>query len=122
VLVSRCHAKIAASEFQSTNTIRVVHGDATTTEDLSEATVVFIYLVPKGIAKVQALLEAVVRTGGRVVSNVFAVPGWTPTTRVLAKGLPVYLYDSVACLPPTTPGVDRAGDAVLLEHPAHGGC
>jgi SAM-dependent methyltransferase len=77
--------------------VHVLHGDATRVEDLAGATVVFIYLVPAGITKVQPLLEAVLAAGGRIVSNVFAVPGWVPTDRRLAKGLPVYLYSSPEC-------------------------
>ncbi len=74
--------------------IRLVHGDATTTADLAGATVVFVYLVPTGLRIVKPLLEAVVASGGRVVSNIFSVPGWKPSDKRTAKGLPVYLYRS----------------------------
>jgi SAM-dependent methyltransferase len=110
VLVARCHKRIqealpeleavfgAPREGYPHPRVHVVQGDATVVEDLAGATVVFIYLVPAGITKVLGLLEAVLCAGGRIVSNVFAVPGWVATNRKLAKGLPVYLYDAPDCM------------------------
>ena len=110
VLVARARARAEEALPDITSTfgpaadggprVRIVHGDAATSADLAGATVVFVYLVPTGLKIVRPLLEAVVAGGGRVVSNIFSVPDWTPTEKRVAKGLPVYLYASPAALPP----------------------
>jgi hypothetical protein len=74
--------------------VRVIHGDALEPrDDVPPPTVVFVYLVPAGLAKVLPVLTATLQRGGRVVSNIFGVPGWTPTQRRTARGLPVLLYE-----------------------------
>ena len=73
--------------------LSVIEGDAVELADLTEATVIFIYLVPKGIDLLKPRLAKAVRRGARLVSNMFSVPEWTPSRKVATpKGLPVYLY------------------------------
>jgi precorrin-6B methylase 2 len=55
-------------------------------------TVVFVYLVPEGLERVKPLLAAVLERGGRVVSNMFKVPGWEHKTQRVARGCSIYLY------------------------------
>lgn len=46
--------------------------------DLSEATVVTLYLLPELNAKLRPKLLAELRPGTRVVSHEFGIPGWAP--------------------------------------------
>ena len=70
----------------------IVHADALTV-NMQEATVIYVYLVPEGLRKVlPKLLDARAR-GCRVLSNIFAVPGWEPTRIVEYRGgLKLYVY------------------------------
>lgn len=90
VFAERATAAVAAKGLQ--DTVSIVHGDAVEVVDTSTATVVFVYLVPEGLAKVAHHLQAARDRGARIVSNMFGVPGWTPTKTERIKGLPVYLY------------------------------
>jgi precorrin-6B methylase 2 len=75
--------------------VTVIHGDACGAEAaiaLDTATVVFVYLVPAGLARVKLSLEKVLSRGGRVVSNMFSIPGWQASETKTARGCKVYLY------------------------------
>ena len=59
------------------------------------ATAAFVYLVPTGLALVQAGLLGVLQRGGRVVSNVFRLPGECHAflrQRLVLRGAPLYCY------------------------------
>lgn len=45
---------------------------------LYDADAVFVYLLPKALAIIAPRLDAELRPGASVVSNAFALPGWTP--------------------------------------------
>ena len=49
-----------------------------TTADISDATVVTLYLLTSGNATLKPLLERQLRSGTRVVSHAFPISGWTP--------------------------------------------
>ena len=51
-------------------------------EDLSEADVVFVYLMPKTLGKLKKKLETELKKGTRVLSNSFQIPGWKVKDRV----------------------------------------
>ena len=59
--------------------VRIVHGNALDA-DLRDATVVFLYLLPKGNARVAAKLAAELRPGARIVCHMFRMPAeeWEP--------------------------------------------
>ncbi len=75
---------------------RIMRGDILST-DLSPATVITLYQLPAVNERLRPLLEAQLRSGARVVSLDFPVPGWT-AVRVVTATLPdgsqhaVYLY------------------------------
>ncbi len=70
----------------------VVHAGDARAADLSAASVVFVYLVPAGLAAVRAALEGVLARGGRVVSNMFKIPDAEPDETRDARGCKIYLY------------------------------
>lgn len=96
-LVQRARARVAAAVAgggagaAAAALVAVEHGDACAA-DAAGASVVFVYLVPAGLEKVKPLLSAVLRGGGRVVSNMFRVPGWAHDAHESVRGCSVYLY------------------------------
>jgi predicted O-methyltransferase YrrM len=62
---------------------------------LADAALVACYLYPGAMARLRPKLEAELPPGALVVSNSFAVPGWTATDKRIADdqyASPVYLY------------------------------
>jgi len=57
--------------------VRIIQGDALKV-DLSEATVVTLYLTTDGNEAVRPNLEKYLKPGSRVVSHDFSMPGWKP--------------------------------------------
>ncbi|MEW6490786.1 MAG: SAM-dependent methyltransferase [Thermodesulfobacteriota bacterium] len=78
---------------------------------LARAVLVVCYLYPGGMARLRPKLEAELPAGALVVSNFFAVPGWTPLAVHRAadlEGSPVYLYRMPAPPgPPSRPAGER---------------
>ena len=65
---------------------------------LNDATKVFVYLLPKGLNKVKALLEeASNKRDIKVASYMFKIPDWTPMDidRSAKGGCPIYLYELI---------------------------
>jgi hypothetical protein len=65
-----------------TQLVRIVHGNALEA-DLSDATVVFLYLLPKGNARIAAKLAAELRPGARIVTHMFRLPAEEWEARLL---------------------------------------
>jgi hypothetical protein len=63
---------------------------------VSEATAVFLYLVPAGIKTILPILEKVrQKSNRRIVSYLFSVPEWEPDEIGRGKAnLPLFLYRS----------------------------
>lgn len=74
---------------------------------LAHGALVVCYLYPGGMARLRPKLEAELPAGALVVSNFFAVPGWTPLAVHRADDLeasPVYVYRTPAApVPPAVP-------------------
>lgn len=65
-------------------------------EKLDEATVIFAYLIPKGLTRIEQRIRRVVDAGTcrLVICNMFRLPGWTPLhTITYSPGLRLYVYD-----------------------------
>ncbi len=62
--------------------------------NLSQADVIFCYLMPKGMDRLKPKLETELKPGARVFSRTFAVPGWLPmAVHCFGKyASPVYEY------------------------------
>lgn len=60
--------------------------------DLSEATVVTLYLLPQLLNKLSPKLQSELRPGARVVSNHFAIDGWAPEAEEQVDGAKIYLW------------------------------
>ncbi|MEM1643748.1 MAG: SAM-dependent methyltransferase, partial [Desulfurococcaceae archaeon] len=57
--------------------IRIIHGDMFEA-DISEATIVTMFLLTSVNEKLRPKLERELRAGARVVSHEFRIPGWSP--------------------------------------------
>jgi hypothetical protein len=67
--------------------VQIVHGNALEA-DVSSATVVFLYLLPKGNARVAAKLAAQLRPGARVLTHMFRMPPAEWEARLVATRAP----------------------------------
>lgn len=89
-LCIRANENVTASNLSSQVTI--MHNNVLDV-DISEATVLFIYLVPEGILKLKDVLLCALERGVRIVTYVFSIPGITPVSTVLyKKSVKIYLY------------------------------
>jgi len=63
--------------------------------DFSAATVLLLYLVPKGLAHLQPKLDALRSSAHtvRVVANFFSVPGWAPLQQHIDKRCRLHYYE-----------------------------
>lgn len=84
--------------------VRLVRGDLLR-QDFADADVVFCYLMPALMARLQEPLGRL-RAGSRVVSHRFPIPGWVPEKILLRTSRrpfpPVYLYRATGA-PPSPP-------------------
>jgi len=88
-------ARINAKEQGLEEKVTFLHADVMTV-DLSEATVVFCYLITKASTALKPKFETELKPGTRVVMESFPVPGWKPA-KVLTRDYKTYfLYN----LPP----------------------
>lgn len=87
-------ARINANLCAKKRFIKIVHADATQF-NFSNATHIFLYLVPKGLSILSSRLKALLEKNCRIVSYVFSVPEVTPVREVRTKaGLKLRLYTS----------------------------
>jgi len=95
--------------------VSVRHGDALEVP-LDDATAVFVYLVPKGLKLVApALKEVLRRSGARVVSYLFSVPGLKPASFKEYKSTKVYLYDRTSLSEENVDETDKGVASVLPQ-------
>lgn len=71
--------------------VRFVEGSFFET-DLSEATVVTMYLLPKINERLRPKLLAELEPGTRIVSYAFEMGDWKPRRTEYVKGIPIYLW------------------------------
>ena len=95
--------------------VRFMRQDAVTV-DLSEATVVTLYLTPLGNIKLQRRLAEQLRPGARIVSHDFQMPSWLPEKKEKveipgAVGATLYLWRISAALEQPSRNVLFAGAA-----------
>jgi len=86
--------KTALQEIQARNLtgkITIVNGDLFSA-DLSEATVITLYLSYWANKELKPKLERQARPGTRIVSHDFEIPGWRPTRKTRSHGDTIYLY------------------------------
>ena len=73
--------RLAITEHHLEGRVRVIQGDIFA-QDLSEASVVTAYLLPKSLGKIAAMLQTQLRKGTRVLSVNDEIPGWKFTKRL----------------------------------------
>ena len=86
--------KEALAMFESKNLIdrvKLIKGDLLSA-DLSEASVIAIYLTGTGNDKLRSKFEEEVKPGTRIVSHDFGVDGWKPAKVECFGGHKIYLY------------------------------
>ena len=66
--------------------------------DLSEATIVTLYLTTSGNNKLKPKLSEEAPMGTRIVSHDFEFPGWSYTKKESFRGHTIYLYTIPDCL------------------------
>lgn len=81
--------------------VSVICGDACVA-DLSEATQIFVYLVPQGLKLLEPNLREALQRGVRIASYTFSLPGWTPDDVLTAESrsaeCKLWIYKSARCL------------------------
>lgn len=75
----------ATSASADHESITIMHANALTV-DLSNATAIFVYLVPEGLKCSATKLHDLLRRGGRIASYMFSVPNLTPASEFSSKG------------------------------------
>lgn len=86
--------KTALQEVETRNLaekVTIVNGDLFNA-DLSEATVITLYLTYGANKKLKPKLEREARPGARIVSHDYEMPGWQPTRMERLRGDTIYLY------------------------------
>lgn len=78
--------------------VTVIHDDLLNA-DLSEATVIALYLTTSGNRKLKPKLTQEAKAGTRIVSHSFPVEGWSHTQRESFHGHTIYLYTLPDSLP-----------------------
>jgi len=73
--------RLAIREHHLEGRVRVIQGDIFE-QDLSEASVVTAYLLPKSLGKIAPLLQTQLKKGARVLSINDEIPGWKFTKRL----------------------------------------
>ncbi|CBJ26045.1 conserved unknown protein [Ectocarpus siliculosus] len=95
--VDRALTRVADAQLE--HKIKVVHGNVLDV-DIVEATAVFIYLVPAGMAALKEALVSALRAGARVVTYVFSIPGLDPVRVETFKATKIYLYTAASVATP----------------------
>eukprot|EP01032_Pedospumella_encystans_P015222 gene15222-17428_t len=73
--------------------VRIMH-DNVLNIDFSDATCIFVYLVPEGMKLLQPSLLEALRRGVRIVTYVFSIPELTPAeVRVYKGSTKIYFYN-----------------------------
>eukprot|EP01029_Cantina_marsupialis_P028524 TRINITY_DN776336_c0_g1_i1.p1 TRINITY_DN776336_c0_g1~~TRINITY_DN776336_c0_g1_i1.p1 ORF type:complete len:167 (+),score=24.90 TRINITY_DN776336_c0_g1_i1:114-614(+) len=86
-------AKQAVEKNSVSDKVSIIHGDACCF-DFSFASVVFVYLVPKGLQQLKEKFVSFLKSGGRIVTYVFSLKDLPPVEKCSVRGLNIYLYCS----------------------------
>jgi len=81
---NKCVRKVKELGLQ--NQVSIVHGNVMDVS-LKDADVITLYLLTRSNEKLKPNLERDLKTGARVVSHDFSMPGWTPTHVEETKGV-----------------------------------
>lgn len=76
--------------------VKILSGDLREI-DLSDATIIVLYLLPEAIVELTAKLQqAILRSGARIICNTWGPKAWTPAKRIscgFANNVTLLLYD-----------------------------
>lgn len=60
--------------------------------NITDATLIFLYLVPDGLKKIQSIIEPLYEKGVRIVTYIFSLPYITPIKIEHCRGVKIYYY------------------------------
>jgi SAM-dependent methyltransferase len=81
--------------YQLEDKVQALHQDLLQV-DLSDATIIVLYLLPEAIEQLRAPLLAFLQRGGFLVCNTWGVKGWEPIAKVLtgfAQNVNLFVFD-----------------------------
>lgn len=82
--IEQSFLRILYSRFRSTKNAHFIHGNIFN-QDLSKADIVFIFLLPKGISKLEPKLKKELKKGSLVITQTFHFENWIPSKKILIK-------------------------------------
>ena len=75
---------------------KVVRGDLFRFDWVGNATIIYMFLDPKGVERVKELLEGSIKPGTKVISISYKIPGWEPVkikeVKMFLESRTIYLY------------------------------
>lgn len=74
--------RVLYSRFQSIKNAHFIHGDIFK-QDLSNADIVFVFLLPKGVEKLEPKLKKELKKGAIVITQTFHFKNWKPYKKIL---------------------------------------
>lgn len=77
-------SRFMAKKFPSSKRPKFIHGDIFKT-DFSNADVVFIFLLPKGVDKLETKLKNNLKKGTKVITQTFHFKSWKPYKKILVS-------------------------------------
>ncbi len=88
IWLSRWKAKKLTSHMECGN-VKFIHGDIFK-HNLTNADVVFIFLLPQGIEKLEPILKRNLKKGSKIITQTFHFKNWSPYKKILItdKSLP----------------------------------
>jgi len=80
--------------FRGFSKVIEIRGDDFLSCDLSSANVIFCFLIPKAMKKLEPKFKNELRKGTKIVSYSFSIPGWEPVeiNRPDGKSMPIFKY------------------------------
>jgi uncharacterized protein (TIGR03000 family) len=63
--------------------VEIRHGDALKVEDLDQATVLLLYMLPEFMEKLKPIVQKQCKPGTRIVAHDYPFPGWEPQRKVV---------------------------------------
>lgn len=80
--IEQSFLRVLYSRFKSVKNANFIHGDIFK-KDLSKADIVFVFLLPKGVEKLEPKLKKELKKGSVVITQTFHFKKWRPYKKIL---------------------------------------